>query len=70
MFCIVHADYDVVPQVYHDQMMFFVVYVNYYATSSPRSKDYERHRLVMIDLGDNVVVYVDYAEHRLVVIDV
>ena len=23
----------------------------------------------MIDLGDNVVVYVDYAEHRLVVID-
>ena len=23
----------------------------------------------MIDLGDNVVVYVDYAEHRLVMID-
>ena len=32
--------------------------------------DYEKHRLVMIDLGDNVVVYVDYAEHLLVVIDV
>ena len=32
--------------------------------------DYEKHRLVMIDLGDNVVVYVDYVEHRLVMIDV
>ena len=37
MFYVVHVDYDVVPQVYHDQTMFFVVYVNYYATSSLRS---------------------------------
>ena len=32
--------------------------------------NYEKHRLFMIDLGDNAVIYVDYAEHRLVVIDV
>ena len=31
--------------------------------------DYEKHRLVIIDLGNNVVVYVDYTEQRLVMID-
>ena len=40
--CVVHVDYGVVPQVYHEQTMFFVVYVNYFATSSPRSIMNER----------------------------
>ena len=31
--------------------------------------DSAKHRLVMIDLGEDVVVHVDYAEHRLVMTD-
>ena len=53
----VHVDYIVVPEVYHNQMMFFVVHV-----------DYKEHRLLTTDLGDDDVVHVDYEEHLLITI--
>ena len=42
-------DYGVISDKYFYETILFVVHV-----------DYENHRLVMIDLGDNDVVHVDY----------
>ena len=66
MFCVVHVYYDNLSKVILGQAVFYSIHLG--ADVVVHVYDVE-HRLITIDLDDDVADDADYPDHRLVTID-